>query len=444
MKTPYLPFTLCVIERKVRFRKTLPMYRLPPYIITIILLLCLLPFKAQALSIDDVRFGVHPEKTRMVVELSEAVEFKTFVLQGPYRVVVDLPEFSWRVGSIEKPKGAIISNVRHGVQKPGISRLVIDTTQPVALRSAFVLPAAAGKNNRLVIDFEPVSAAAFEQSKDRAYGRLNSGIIPDAPEQPIAAAATVPPYKPVPSAQIVPQKKPPFKQVKPIIVIDPGHGGQDPGAVGAGKRREKDVVFAAAKQLKEQLEQTGLYEVRLTRTSDKYIKLHQRVAYAREHEADLFISLHADSIDNPGVRGASVYTLSDKASDKQTAMLAARENQADLIAGVDLSHEDKEVADILIDLAMRDTMNQSKFLANTLVDTMGARGMKMLPRPHRYAGFAVLKAPDVPSVLIEMGFMSNNSEASMLSTSDYQRKVASSIVDGVNVYFSKVRKNNRS
>ncbi len=421
------------------------MFRLPIQIITALLLFCLLPFKAQALSIDDVRFGVHPDKTRIVLELSEAVEFKTFVLPDPYRVVVDLPEFSWRVGSIEKPRGAVISNVRHGLQKPGISRLVIDTTQPVSLRSAFVLPAAAGKNNRLVIDFEPVSAAAFTQSKDKAFGRLNSGIIPEAPqEQTATAAVAVPPYKPTPSAQIVPQKKPPYKQVKPIIVIDPGHGGQDPGAVGAGKRREKDVVFATAKELKAQLEQTGLYEVRLTRTTDKYLKLHKRVEYARKQEADLFISLHADSIDNPGVRGASVYTLSDKASDKQTAMLAARENQADLIAGVDLSHEDKEVADILIDLAMRDTMNQSKFMANTLVDTMGARGMKMLPRPHRYAGFAVLKAPDVPSVLIEMGFMSNNSEASMLSTSDYQRKVASSIVDGINVYFSKVRKNNRT
>lgn len=402
--------------------------------------------QALALSVDDVRFGVHPGKTRMVIELSEAVEFKTFVLQDPYRVVVDLPQFAWHVGKIEKPRGAIISDVRHGLQKPGISRLVIDTTGPVALRSAFVLPASAGKENRLVIDFEPVSAQSFAQKKDKSFGRLNSDIIPSPPQknESRTAAAAVPPYKPQPSSQIVPQKKPPYKQVKPIIVIDAGHGGQDPGAVGAGKRREKDVVLATAKQLKTQLEKTGTYEVKLTRDKDKYIKLKDRVSYARKQEADLFISLHADSIDNPNVRGASVYTLSNTASDKQTAMLAARENQADLIAGVDLSHEDKEVADILIDLAMRDTMNQSKFLANTLVDTMGARGMKMLPRPHRYAGFAVLKAPDVPSVLIEMGFMSNAREASMLSTDDYQRKVAAGVVDGINVYFSKVRKNSRT
>ncbi|MEM6781807.1 MAG: N-acetylmuramoyl-L-alanine amidase [Pseudomonadota bacterium] len=396
---------------------------------------------SYALDVDDLRFGVHPDKTRMVIEMSEATEFKTFVLPDPYRVVVDLPEFSWKVSNLQKPKGDTIKDVRHGVQKPGISRLVIDVGTPVSLRSAFVLPAAAGKNNRLVIDFETVSTAVFNQRKDKTFGRLNSDVL--SKPKPVTTATAPAPSNSA-SGQIVPTKKPPFKQVKPVIVIDPGHGGQDPGAIGANNKKEKDIVFAASKELKRQLEQTGLYTVKLTRSTDKYLKLSQRVAIARRNNADLFVSVHADSINKPNVQGASVYTLSDKASDKQTAMLAARENQADLIAGVDLSHEDQEVADILIDLAMRDTMNQSKFLANTLVDTMGARGMKLLPRPHRYAGFAVLKAPDVPSVLVEIGFMSNRKEAAKLSSPEYRRKVTSALVDGINVYFSKVRKNSRT
>jgi len=228
---------------------------------------------------------------------------------------------------------------------------------------------------------------------------------------------------------------------KKIIVIDAGHGGNDPGALGAGRLKEKNITLAASRELKRQLEKTGKFKVYLTRDNDRYIKLYKRVAIARMRKADLFLSLHADSIDKPNVRGASIYTLSDKASDKQTAKLAARENQSDLIAGVDLTHEDKDVANILLDLAMRDTMNQSKFFANTVVDQMRRNGVRILERPHRYAGFAVLKAPDVPSVLFEMGFMSNRSEARLLNTTEYRQKIASALVDSIKAYFEKVRQN---
>jgi N-acetylmuramoyl-L-alanine amidase len=229
-----------------------------------------------------------------------------------------------------------------------------------------------------------------------------------------------------------------------VVVIDPGHGGQDPGALAAGGIYEKTVTLAAAKQLKQKLEESGRYQVFLTRDRDVFVKLGDRVKIARKHKADLFVSIHADSIDKSDVRGMSIYTLSNTASDSQTEKLAARENKADLIGGVDLSHEDKDVANILIDLVMRDTMNQSKFFANTIVTQMNKAGVKTLERPHRFAGFAVLKAADIPSVLIEIGFMSNPKEARALNSPEYRHKITKAIQAGVDAYFDKVQKNNKN
>lgn len=416
--------------------------RTPVFHLTVFLLTLLMAHAAQALSVNAVRFGTHPDKTRMVLELSNSTDFRVFTLPDPYRIVVDMPDFDWNAGNIVKPKAGAIKAVRSGHLQPGISRMVIDLEQPAAIRSAFLLPAASGKPDRLVVDFAPVSPREFLARKDRIHGTLQTGAprlnLPS-PEQQNARTAAIE----TPGSAIPPRKPVPYAQ-KPLIVIDAGHGGQDPGAVGAGNAYEKHVTLAAAQELKKQLEATGLYRVRLTRDNDRFIKLHNRIQIARTANADLFISLHADSIDKPNVRGASIYTLSNKASDAQTAKLAARENRADLIAGVDLSHEDQDVANILIDLAMRDTMNQSKFLANTLTSNMESRGVRLLERPHRYAGFAVLKAPDIPSVLVEMGFMSNSQEARALSSAPYRSKIAAALVDGINVYFTKVRKNDNS
>ncbi len=287
------------------------------------------------------------------------------------------------------------------------------------------------------------------------FGSLNSqtpqfDLNPQTkPYQNPAGTLQPPPQKPiVEEAKTVVPDMPPVvkahKGPKPMIVIDAGHGGDDPGAIGANGAKEKTVTLAAAKELKEKLESTGRYRVHLTRSTDKFIKLPDRVKIGRTQGADLFISLHADSIDKPGVSGASIYTLSNTASDAQTAKLAARENRADLIAGIDLSHEDKEVADILIDLTMRDTMNQSKFFANTVVKQAKSQGIKLLEKPHRFAGFAVLKAPDVPSVLIEMGFMSNRNEVSQLSSPAYRAKIVNAVAGGIDAYFAKVKKNGQN
>ena len=431
----------------------------------------LLPFAgreamAQAdLAVNSLRLGTHPEKTRMVIELSRQSEFRAFLLQNPPRIVIDLPAFDWRASQPSLPPGSLVTAIRNGVLQPGISRIVVQTERQVTLKSAFFLPAGPSIPDRVVIDFS-VAPPGYNPAAERMFGSLGSGapafqldpLSPPANAPSVVAKPqgggylTLPPTAtPQPetaAAPPIPERAPSRPSAgngyKPLIVIDPGHGGEDPGAIGANGKREKDVTLAAARDLKDMLEETGRYRVHLTRTSDVFIKLQDRVAIGRKKGADLFISLHADSIDKPGVRGASIYTLSNKASDAQTAKLAARENRADLIAGVDLSHEDKEVANILIDLAMRDTMNQSKFFANTVVKKTQAQGIEMLEKPHRFAGFAVLKAPDVPSVLIEMGFMSNRQEVSKLSSPEYRRKIARGIVAGIDAYFAKVQKNGQN
>jgi len=242
----------------------------------------------------------------------------------------------------------------------------------------------------------------------------------------------------------VPQNFPSLTQFKkPLIVIDPGHGGRDPGAINSSHGiKEKNITLSMAKELKSQLESSGLYNVLLTRTYDKSIELNGRVEFARVNNADLFISLHADSIGKPLVRGVSVYTLSKKASDEQTAKLAAHENSVDVIANLNLGNS--EVEDILLDLILRDTMNQSNYLATNVVDALRINGIRMLEKPHRFAGFAVLKIPDIPSVLIEVGFMSNYQEALMLSKAEYRHKIGRAMVASIEVYFKNIRLNHRS
>lgn len=422
---------------------------------------------AFALDINKIRFGLHSDKTRIVIELSDQTEFRAFMLpeieNKPYRLVVDLPTFNWQAGSIKRPANSSILDVRSGTLNPSTKRLVVDLEKPAKILKAFILPKDNHNPTRLVVDYTSISKAQFANLKAKPIGTLpntngdlnlliasqiNNQTTNEIKLPPVSnqTASITPARKPAniiskkPTASAAPTRS---SLRKPLIVIDAGHGGQDPGAVGAEKQREKNITLSAAKALKKKLENTGRYRVSLTRDNDKYIKLSRRVGIARQKNADLFISLHADSINKSNVSGASIYTLSDKASDAQTAKLAQRENQADLIAGIDLSHEDREVADILLDLAMRDTMNQSKFFANNVVAHMQRHGLRVLPRPHRYAGFAVLKAPDIPSVLVEMGFMSNKREARLLSGTRHQQRIATALADSVDSYFQKLAQNNR-
>jgi N-acetylmuramoyl-L-alanine amidase len=411
-------------------------------------------FAQQGLAVNSLRIGTHPDNTRIVIELSHKADFRAFTLQNPSRLVIDLPAFDWQAGAPPRPPGSLVSTIRNGLLQPGVSRIVIELQTQATLKNAFFLPSGPSISDRVVIDFAR-APKGWSPTQERMFGSLNSQapqfhLEPQTkPAQNTSGVLQLPRQKPIiEEEKTVAPDMPPVvrssKGPKPMIVIDAGHGGDDPGALGANGTKEKTVTLAAAKELKEKLESSGRYRVHLTRSGDKFIKLQDRVKIGRTQGADLFISLHADSIDKPGVSGASIYTLSNTASDAQTAKLAARENRADLIAGVDLSHEDKEVANILIDLAMRDTMNQSKFFANTIVKQAQRQGIELLEKPHRFAGFAVLKAPDIPSVLIEMGFMSNKREVSQLSSPAYRAKIVTAIAGGIDSYFAKVQKNGQN
>lgn len=409
--------------------------RLIRSILLILPIITFLNFNAQALTLQSVRTGEHPDKTRIVFDLDTKSQFKAFTLTSPNRLVLDLPltRVSSRVSSY---KDSTIDNIRVGKLGTNNSRVAIDLKKPAYILSAFTIPKQGNKSDRLVLDIQtaPSNQAAKEKSQGKVFGTLKTSATTF-----LTNPSPSPSTRPQPRTTT--QHKPTPQYKKPTIVIDAGHGGQDPGAIGNHGTFEKKITLAVAKELQKQLLSSGKYNVELTRDSDKYIKLRKRVQIARKHKADLFISLHADSIDKKNVHGASLYTLSEKSSDAQTARLARNENKADLIADIDLSDEGEEVASILIDLAMRDTVNQSRFLANTMASSLKTEGIKTLDTAHRHAGFAVLKAPDIPSVLIEMGFMSNPKEEKMLTQPYYRKKIAGGIKAGIDNYFKKTQEN---
>ena len=379
------------------------------------------------LTAKSLRLGAIEEHTRVVVEFTEAVDYKLFTLSSPYRAVIDLPETKWDIPDTIQDKG-LVSGVRFGSFKPGQGRIVVDLRGPVNVHKHFLLPpTVAIKNHRLVIDFEPATIATFRQMKP-AVSQTQTASIPAPDFQP---TPTPQPQFSAPTGEFTPKPRP--RKTRKIIVIDPGHGGVDPGALGT-RSREKDIVLAFSKELVRQLKATRRYDVYLTRSSDIYIPLRQRVQIARNRNADLFISIHADAIKKKNIRGLSVYTLSEKASDREAAALAKKENQSDIIAGVDFGDQLPEVTNILIDLAQRDTKNASVKFAESLISS--ARGKTLLlDRTHRFAGFRVLKAPDVPSVLVELGFITNRKDEKQLSSSKWRRRVATSMVEAIDNYF---------
>ncbi len=405
-------------------------------------LLLLLGGAAQAVAkpaITDARLGVEPGATRVVISLTQRSDFQVFTLADPYRVVIDMSEVDWKVPSGTKLRGqGLVAGMRYGLYKAGTSRVVLDLMEPSEVARAEFVPPANGEPLRLLVDLRPIPDSQFRaQLKTATVGYS-------------AVAAIAPATKPVAktssgagsgagagalggSAAKQPIMEEP-KREKPLIVIDPGHGGIDPGAIGSSLT-EKDLTLSVAKILKQELEDTGKFRVLLTRSRDVYIPLRERFGLAREKGAELFISLHADSHNNPLTRGASVYTLSEKASDAESAALAAKENKSDVIAGVDLSKQSNVVSNILIDLAQRDTKNMSTRFASLLVRELKDQTL-LLGNTHRFAGFAVLKAPDVPSVLVEMGYISSSKDEALLSSAGHQKKLAKAVRRAIENYFS--------
>jgi N-acetylmuramoyl-L-alanine amidase len=412
------------------------------------------PADAPIVSRVEVQSGKHID--RVVLHISQAISYDSFVLANPARIVIDMPVLDWNAdqGLPLGYKNGILKNVRVARFNPTTMRMVFDLAQSAQLDEVSVKNQ--GGNKPFLMIFDVVTPQYEAGSKDQedtetphwqkeaptpasirnSTGALAPLVKPDdwgqlveRSMEPKPIPADLPFHTiPVPVLKSAPKHK-------PVVVIDAGHGGRDPGATGVKGTREKYVTLEYAKALAEALRATGRYEVALTREDDTYIMLRERLAMGRRAKGDIFISVHADSAENHTTRGLSIYTLSENASDKEAAALAARENKVDIIYGMNLSSETRDVTEILIDLAQRETKNKSSRLADILVEAVSKK-VKLLPNTHRYAGFAVLKAPDVPSVLIELGFLSNRKDEALIISSTYRQGVVQALVDGIDNYFT--------
>jgi N-acetylmuramoyl-L-alanine amidase len=354
-------------------------------------------------------------RTRFVVDLTSQVGFAVFPLADPHRIVIDLPQLRFALAPDAGRQGrGLVASWRYGLLAVGKSRVVIDLARAAAVDKAFVLPPVDAQPARLVIDLVAVDEAAFVAEAARARDARTG---PRESDGGTAAAALR------------------QARVRPLIVLDAGHGGIDTGAAGGQGTLEKDITLDFASLLKRKLEGTGLFEVRLTRDDDVFVSLDDRTAFARQVAADLFVSIHADAAPQSYVRGATVYTVSERASDADAAAIAAQENHSDVIAGVDLNETPDDVTDILIDLARRETKTMSHRAAEVLIGAIGGH-TKLNSNPHRYAGFRVLRAHDVPSVLVELGYMTNRHDEALMLSEKWRDGTAEAMVEAIRGFFA--------
>jgi N-acetylmuramoyl-L-alanine amidase len=369
------------------------------------------------------RVGGDATRTRFVADISKTVSYSVYVQPDPYRVIIDMPDvrFDLPPGIGRKVRG-LVSEYRYGLLEEGKSRIVIDTKGPVLIEKSFLVEPQLGQPARIVVDIVKTTEAAFVKSYSTEQAKI---------QHDIAELSAAPVSPPKPEKRIVLANKAGRK----IVVLDPGHGGIDPGAMSRTGTKEKDVVLSFASILRHALLATGKYEVAMTRNDDRFISLKNRVAVAREKEADLFVAIHADTVRGRDARGVTIYTLSDKASDAEAEALAKRENRADIIGGLDLEAETEEITDILIDLAQRESKNHAMFFSKKAVAELRPLTL-MTGKPLRSAGFVVLKAPDVPSVLLELGFLSSKSDEKLLTSPAWQTKIAKAFAIAIDSYFA--------
>ena len=370
------------------------------------------------------RMGGDATRTRFVTDLSKIVDFNVFTLPDPYRVIVDLPAVKFHLpdGVGQRGKG-LVSAFRYGLFATDKSRIVIDVKSPVLIEKAYIMPKNGNQPPRLILDIVATTRQKFDNNRRRAKKQASKKTD----------RIIVPPVAP----SLLSTGRP--KGTHPVVVIDPGHGGIDSGAIGITKSKEKDIILSVAKKLRDRLRKTGRYRVVMTRDIDVFVPLRDRVKIARRHQAELFISVHADSA--PGrsgrkVTGGTVYTLSERGSDREAHLLAKKENRSDIIAGVELPSQKDVVTSILIDLAQRETNNLSVSFARTLIaDMRGATEMKS--SAHKSAAFVVLKAPDIPSVLVELGYLTNRVDEARLKSPANHGKIADAMLKAVDRYFRK-------
>jgi N-acetylmuramoyl-L-alanine amidase len=375
-----------------------------------------LPAVAPAMPIkaSHYRMAGDATKMRIVVDFDREPDPKWFLLRGPNRLVVDLPGTRLLFDPDDLKARGLVRGVRYGAVANGASRVVLVGKGPFLVDRLDVLKNDDGPGYRLAIDISAASAREFDAAlADQA---LSTGSTVSADKG--GRVGTGPVSKPA---------------HRFTVVIDPGHGGVDGGAEGVSGAVEKDVTLAFARELRDHLASAGNYDVFMTRDSDIYLRLDDRVRIARQHEADLFISIHADTIAVKSLRGATVYTVSDKATDPEAQALADRENLSDQFAGMEIKDDSQEVTDILIDLIRRETHSFSLNFAHTLVGQLSST-VGLINNPHREAGFRVLKAPDIPSVLVELGYLSNPKDEAQLRDPEWRGKAAQSIADAVALF----------
>jgi N-acetylmuramoyl-L-alanine amidase len=377
---------------------------------------------------SDARLAGDNKHTRFVLDLDKSIQFRAFALADPYRVVVDIPQVSFQLPPEAGITGrGLVKAFRYGLVMPGGSRIVFDLTGPARIAKSYVLDAANGQPTRLVLELEEVDRTNFVQSLAVESRPQLRPAIADAADPVVAMKAAAEP-KP---ADVL--------DLRPVVVIDPGHGGVDNGTqAGGGENNEKDLVLGFGLALRDRIEKSGKYRVVMTREDDTFIPLADRVRIARNQSAALFVSIHADALPRHegDAQGATIYTLSDRASDSEAERLAEAENKADAIGGVNLTEEPTEVADILIDLARRETRAFSNRFARLLMGEMKTTA-RMHKHPLKSAGFKVLKAPDVPSVLVELGYVSNKEDLEHLLSENWRARIVGSMGQAIDAFFAK-------
>lgn len=425
---------------------------------TTLLLVPVIPRVAHAASIVAVRTWPADEYTRVTLEMDTELKAEHFVLDGPDRLVVDIDGLTLnttlnQLVSKVRPNDPYIGGVRVGQNRPGVVRLVLDLKQPVAPQ-IFTLKPIGEYKYRLVLDLYPkvaqdplmaildssdpdpladVLEQLAQQSSDAPVPAVQGQTLPQTarkPDLPSPPATTPRPRPSQPTSPAPAQRRGPI-----LVALDPGHGGEDPGAVGRNGTREKDVVLAIARRLQRMIDATPGMKAYMTRDGDYFVPLHVRVQKARRVKADLFISIHADAWVKPTARGSSVYALSQNgATSTMARMMAQRENEADLIGGVNLGTHNPQVAKVLLDLSTAAQINDSIRVGGKVLNEIGKIN-RLHKRQVERAGFAVLKAPDIPSILVETAFISNPTEEKLLRSSKYQDQVARAMLSGIQGYF---------
>ncbi len=400
------------------------------YLLAIFFLVWALPLQAEVPTLRNYTIEQQSKHQRVILSFTSEVEFRLFTLSDPERIVVDVPGAQWGIppgNHMQKQQNLVsdtIKRLRYGQPKPGTLRVALDVVAPQKIEDAY-------------LRFPPDFQGYYDLILTLSAGPTNEkpSLLVDAaePDSKLEKQEVIKPEAVKKAEKSLPKPKP--KPFRPVIVIDPGHGGYDPGAIGKTRNiKEKEITLEYALALKRLLEKDGRYHVLLTRSGDYFVPLKKRVEKARATRADLFISLHADSCPDEKVRGLSVYTLSEEASDKEAGQLAARENKRDIIYHVDFKDTSEDVKEALIGMVRRDTQNRSAQFAEKLVQTLSEQ-VNLVNNTHRFAGFLVLKGIDMPSVLVELGYLSHTEEEQLLLTKSYRQTLVHALKGSIEGFF---------